>query len=593
MPKPRLFIGSTKESLDLAYTAQKYFEGYAEAKVWDQGVFKLTQYALESLIDALDSFDFGLFILAADDIVRIRGVEHATVRDNIIFELGLFIGRLGKDRSFMIRPTEPSDLRLPTDLLGINFATFEPDREDGDLRAALGPACHTVRHLLATHRSSIRARGLQSTPKLATRDEFTDYLLSGLRKPQVSRITLVTYTAEVDSSLLSRYHNYPSKEIDIYKRSILTDLAEQQECNMRRLAAGSPVKHWNKRKISMRASRALAEESSPTLKISQFLYAPPPTKRVYMLDDAEAMWAYYEVIENPREAGGSIYRGITKSPATIVNRSDSYGAFVLDETRHFVAALKRVSRSWEEEREILLKRASWSGHGKRPCIEPRAVFFDVDGVLLDSLPLYVVAWREAFAQANIAFADATAYYEEGRKGVETIRLQLRDAGFSEIDEKMVASIHARKREIFHAKGPAPLQKGAKELVERAANSGLDIWVVTGSSDAQIGARLEQEFSGLIKAEKVVTNKDARAGKPHPDPFLLACSKAGVHPHEGIAIENAPLGIKSADAAGLFCLAVNSGILKDCELEAAGARAVFPSCGDLAAKWTEVVTILRE
>lgn len=230
---------------------------------------------------------------------------------------------------------------------------------------------------------------------------------------------------------------------------------------------------------------------------------------------------------------------------------------------------------------------------RRPCVEPRAVFFDVDGILLDSLPLYAVAWREAFAQVGIEFADATAYYEEGRSGAETIRLHLHDAGFAEIDEEMVASIHAKKREIFHAKGPPPLQKGAKDLVERVANSGLDIWVVTGSSDAQIGARLEQEFSGLIKADKVVTNKDARAGKPNPDPFLLACSRAGVYPHEGIAIENAPLGIKSADAAGLFCLAVNSGILEDFELDAVGARAVFPSCGELAAKWPRVVTILRE
>jgi hypothetical protein len=143
--KPRLFIASSVERLDLAYAVQEGLEHDVEATVWSQGVFAPSRTVMASLVDELDQSDFGLFILAPDDVTAIRDSKKPTVRDNVVFELGLFAGRLGIDRCFLIVPRGVEDLHLPTDLLGLTPATFEPDRQDGNMVAALGPACNRIR----------------------------------------------------------------------------------------------------------------------------------------------------------------------------------------------------------------------------------------------------------------------------------------------------------------------------------------------------------------------------------------------------------------------------------------------------------------
>ena len=147
--KPRVFIASSVEQIDLAYAAQEGLEHSAECTVWSQGVFKLSRTAMASLLDVLDESDFGLFVLAPDDISIIRDTVHQAVRDNVIFELGLFAGRLGPDRCFLIVPRGQEDVHLPTDLLGLAPATYDADRQDKNLQAALGPACSRVRKAMA------------------------------------------------------------------------------------------------------------------------------------------------------------------------------------------------------------------------------------------------------------------------------------------------------------------------------------------------------------------------------------------------------------------------------------------------------------
>jgi len=143
--KPRIFIGSSKEALDVAYAIQENLEQDATVTVWTQGIFNLSSNALDDLVKSLSSFDFGVFVFQPDDLVQIRNLNFQSVRDNVIFETGLFIGRLGKEKVYFLAPQSTDKLHLPTDLLGINFGKYDDKREDGNLLAALGPFCNQVR----------------------------------------------------------------------------------------------------------------------------------------------------------------------------------------------------------------------------------------------------------------------------------------------------------------------------------------------------------------------------------------------------------------------------------------------------------------
>jgi hypothetical protein len=146
--KPRLFIGSSSESLSLAYAVHENLKRDAECTPWSEGVFEPNKYTLESIMQSLDNADFGLFVFAGDDIIKMRSVDYIAVRDNVLFELGLFVGRLGRDRTFFLLPDDHKAFRLPTDLLGLTPLTYESDRQDDNWTAAVGPACNQVRQII-------------------------------------------------------------------------------------------------------------------------------------------------------------------------------------------------------------------------------------------------------------------------------------------------------------------------------------------------------------------------------------------------------------------------------------------------------------
>src|SRR5665213_1494192 len=136
--KPKIFIGSSVEGLNIAYAVQQNLTHDAEITVWDQGVFELSQTTIESLVTILEKCDYAIFVFSPDDITKIRKKEFLTVRDNVIFELGLFIGKLGRSRSFIIMPDKPI-FHIPTDLLGISTGKYDTTRTDGSYQAATGP----------------------------------------------------------------------------------------------------------------------------------------------------------------------------------------------------------------------------------------------------------------------------------------------------------------------------------------------------------------------------------------------------------------------------------------------------------------------
>ena len=172
--KARIFIGSSVEQLELAYAVQEGLEHDGEVTVWSQGVFQLSRTSMASLVDQLDETDFAVFVFAPDDVSAIRGKANTTVRDNVIFELGLFAGRLGSGRCYMIVPRGVEDLHLPTDLLGLTPGMFDPDRQDGNLIAALGPACNRIRKSIRQLGSIEPSSPREVSPVTAEILELTD-----------------------------------------------------------------------------------------------------------------------------------------------------------------------------------------------------------------------------------------------------------------------------------------------------------------------------------------------------------------------------------------------------------------------------------
>lgn len=141
--RPRVFIGSSVEGLGVAEAIAFDLQFFADVTLWDQGVFHLSQGTLAALQEAADNSDFAILVLTADDVTTRRGQTYVTARDNVVFELGFFMGHLGPERTFIVYSRDDSPT-LPSDLAGITVATFA-ERADGNMDAAVGSAAIQIR----------------------------------------------------------------------------------------------------------------------------------------------------------------------------------------------------------------------------------------------------------------------------------------------------------------------------------------------------------------------------------------------------------------------------------------------------------------
>lgn len=221
---------------------------------------------------------------------------------------------------------------------------------------------------------------------------------------------------------------------------------------------------------------------------------------------------------------------------------------------------------------------------KYPAFYPKAVFFDMDGVLFDSMGSHAIAWVGALKQMGLPFTEEEAYLNEGRTGASTIdNVFIKEHGRNATEEEK-QTIYRLKSKLFdvfkhHDKIPY-----VTELLKKIQSEDLEIYVVTGSGQPSLIDSLEGKFPGIFQKQKMVTAYDVRYGKPHPEPYLMALKKSGLSPWEVVVIENAPLGVESSNKAGLFTIAVNTGPLNPVVLSDSGADLVFDSMKDLFVKW---------
>jgi hypothetical protein len=142
MKKPRVFIGSSSEGLFLARAIEESLAQETEPVLWKNDVFLPSLTTIESLEKAIDTVEFAILVVTPDDVRTKRETAARVPRDNVVFELGLFMGRLGRDRAFIV--TDEHGCELPTDLLGVTVVTYDAERSQRDPLGAVSPASSQI-----------------------------------------------------------------------------------------------------------------------------------------------------------------------------------------------------------------------------------------------------------------------------------------------------------------------------------------------------------------------------------------------------------------------------------------------------------------
>ena len=152
MPKPRTFIGSSSERLDVARDLATLLGRGSHVIPWDKPV-GTGRYTLESILETANGCDFGVFVFGPDDVLHSRSKTYWATRDNVVFELGLFMGRFGRERSLLLVPAVTNHKML-TDLLGLTYETYLPSGagRKASLKRAAGRLLRTIsKPSVATH----------------------------------------------------------------------------------------------------------------------------------------------------------------------------------------------------------------------------------------------------------------------------------------------------------------------------------------------------------------------------------------------------------------------------------------------------------
>ncbi len=221
----------------------------------------------------------------------------------------------------------------------------------------------------------------------------------------------------------------------------------------------------------------------------------------------------------------------------------------------------------------------------------KAVLFDMDGVLYDSMPNHAQSWAKIMRLHGFNMTEEEAYMHEGRTGDDTISIISKREGKNVCaDERK--RIYQEKTEAFSLCPVVSSMAGSAELLQKVNRSGLFAMLVTGSGQPSLLDRLNNDFPEIFIRERMITAFDVTKGKPNPEPYLTALAKGGLRPDEAIVVENAPLGVEAARAAGLFVIAVNTGPLPDSVLLDAGANILFPSVEALYNEWDNIFESLN-
>ncbi len=225
-------------------------------------------------------------------------------------------------------------------------------------------------------------------------------------------------------------------------------------------------------------------------------------------------------------------------------------------------------------------------------VDLKAFLFDMDGVLYDSMPNHAKAWVHAFVSLGLKFTDYDVYMREGMTGSSTINEVFSSQLGRRATEEECQRIYKFKSQYFESLPVAPVMKDVEKVLSAIQADGKGIFLVTGSGQMSLLDKLNHSFPGVFCKERMVTAYDVKKGKPDPEPYLMGLAKGGLRPDQAIVVENAPLGVRSAVAAGIFTIAVNTGILRDEELLGNGADLLYHSMEELSEDMPRILRVTK-
>jgi beta-phosphoglucomutase len=188
-----------------------------------------------------------------------------------------------------------------------------------------------------------------------------------------------------------------------------------------------------------------------------------------------------------------------------------------------------------------------------------AILFDMDGVILDSMPYHFKAWQEAFATVGIQVDQKEIYLREGEKGEVTAQ-EIWDKSGKDSSPAKVKQLLKLKESIFQRICHPRVFEGVEELLLELKKRHFLLGLITGTSRGEVERILPSDLLGLF--DTIITGDQVERGKPFPDPYLLAIKTLRIEPRSCLVIENSPNGILSAKQAGLQCLALTTSLPKE-------------------------------
>ncbi len=204
----------------------------------------------------------------------------------------------------------------------------------------------------------------------------------------------------------------------------------------------------------------------------------------------------------------------------------------------------------------------------------KAVIFDMDGTIVDSIKFHNEAWKQAFSKYDLHFDTKILYLQEGIPSHDFVLEISKKKNFN-LSEEQINEICKLKKEIMADIYEFQIYDNIKSVFDFLKSKDVRLSVVTGADKSLAHEVIDKHLPGYF--DVIVTAADTIQGKPHPDPYLKGLEKLGLEASDCIVIENAPLGVESAKACGITTFALETTLTKD---DLTNADIVFPTHKDM-------------